>query len=626
MSLLRALVTLKKPRSLRDTFTVLKIEPNGYNNIFLTKSQKEERVKKYLSEIGKEKFIDLIKKSKIDINEWKNRPFVIKEEKKEIKINEGPTIFSKEDGVVQVEIDKKGILSKSANIDDVNSKINLENVEIEHEKKVILKSIPKRGKINKKAKNENVTPKEPIIIDNSFILAVQNFLNSITDSYENSKNGLIDIIGKDIPKQEKYVDIIFDYALNNGQTIPLYAKVCRDIDRTLVPKKEKTKSAMRVKLIDKCKKYFRNEPKEEVITKLIYTHVINNVDFIAELISSQMISKKVGVQCINNLFEKYTATISNESKFTLCLLYIDSIVTLLDKFCTCVLYYQRSRIRKDDLEKFEKDINELVEHLTKIDSSKCTNEIKAKIQNIINKSQTGWAPSPSEAQQYEAINTLTSVSSVSQNGHSRVQTISSNSTEPISENKTINALYNDILKLKKHMTSNNKNTANNYSWKYIDKAIMKDKVAFSEILNSYIEAAILYRNNNNEKFYNEEYIRVIIEYYNHYFSQKECDRIVSTVINRVRNIYEESIDNFFIGEIMTCVIYNLMESQIFFMKDFDLLIDEKKETIRCVIGLMVDIAMYNKEKKDKLIKEVKYSKIAKMNRDIIISFQNNNTI
>ena len=618
MSLLRALVTLKKPRNLKDTCTVLKIKPNGYNSKFLTKSQKEERIKKYLSEIGKDKFIDLIKKSKIDIIEWKNRP-IVKEEKKEITIVEGPAIFSKDDGVVQVEIDKKGIL------DDVNSKINLENVEIEQEKKVILKSIPKRGKINKKEK-EMISPKDNIIIEESFIIAVQNFLNSITNSYENSKNGLIDIIGKDIPKQEKYADIVFDYALNNGPTIPLYAKVCRDIDRTLVPKKEKTKSAMRVKLIDKCKKYFRNEPKEEIITKLIYTHVINNVNFIAELISSQMISKKVGVQCINNLFEKYTATISNESKFTLCLLYIDSIVTLLDKFCTCVLYYQRSRIRKDDLEKFEKDINELVEHLTKIDNSKCTNEIKAKMQNIINKSQTGWAPSPNEAQQYEALNTLTSVSSASQNGHSRVQTISSNSTEPISENKSINAIYNDILKLKKHMTSNNKNTANNYSWKYIDKAIMKDKIFFSDILSSYIDAAIIYRNNNSDKFYSEEYIRVIIEYYNHYFSQKECERIVSTVINRVRSIYEESIDNFFIGEIMTCVIYNLMESQIFFMRDFDLLMDEKKETIRCIIGLMVDIAMYNKEKKDKLIKEVKYSKIAKMNRDIMISFQNNNTI
>ena len=618
MSLLRALVTLKKPRNLKDTCTVLKIKPNGYNSKFLTKSQKEERRKKYLSEIGKDKFIDLIKKSKIDIIEWKNRP-IVKEEKKEITIVEGPAIFSKDDGVVQVEIDKKGIL------DDVNSKINLENVEIEQEKKVILKSIPKRGKINKKEK-EMISPKDNIIIEESFIIAVQNFLNSITNSYENSKNGLIDIIGKDIPKQEKYVDIVFDYALNNGPTIPLYAKVCRDIDRTLVSKKEKTKSAMRVKLIDKCKKYFRNEPKEEIITKLIYTHVINNVNFIAELISSQMISKKVGVQCINNLFEKYTATISNESKFTLCLLYIDSIVTLLDKFCTCVLYYQRSRIRKDDLEKFEKDINELVEHLTKIDSSKCTNEIKAKMQNIINKSQTGWAASPDEAQQYEALNTLTSVSSASQNGHSRVQTISSNSTEPISENKSINAIYNDILKLKKHMTSNNKNTANNYSWKYIDKAIMKDKIFFSDILSSYIDAAIIYRNNNSDKFYSEEYIRVIIEYYNHYFSQKECERIVSTVINRVRSIYEESIDNFFIGEIMTCVIYNLMESQIFFMRDFDSLMDEKKETIRCIIGLMVDIAMYNKEKKDKLIKEVKYSKIAKMNRDIMISFQNNNTI
>ena len=98
-----------------------------------------------MSEIGKDKFIDLIKKSKIDIIEWKNRP-IVKEEKKEITIVEGPAIFSKDDGVVQVEIDKKGIL------DDVNSKINLENVEIEQEKKVILKSIPKRGKINKKEK------------------------------------------------------------------------------------------------------------------------------------------------------------------------------------------------------------------------------------------------------------------------------------------------------------------------------------------------------------------------------------------------------------------------------------------------------------------------------------------
>ena len=318
MSLLRALVTLKKPRNLKDTCTVLKIKPNGYNSKFLTKSQKEERIKKYLSEIGKDKFIDLIKKSKIDIIEWKNRP-IVKEEKKEITIVEGPAIFSKDDGVVQVEIDKKGIL------DDVNSKINLENVEIEQEKKVILKSIPKRGKINKKEK-EMISPKDNIIIEESFIIAVQNFLNSITNSYENSKNGLIDIIGKDIPKQEKYADIVFDYALNNGPTIPLYAKVCRDIDRTLVPKKEKTKSAMRVKLIDKCKKYFRNEPKEEIITKLIYTHVINNVNFIAELISSQMISKKVGVQCINNLFEKYTATISKSLNTNRC----DNINAILD--------------------------------------------------------------------------------------------------------------------------------------------------------------------------------------------------------------------------------------------------------------------------------------------------------
>ena len=217
MSLLRALVTLKKPRNLKDTCTVLKIKPNGYNSKFLTKSQKEERIKKYLSEIGKDKFIDLIKKSKIDIIEWKNRP-IVKEEKKEITIVEGPAIFSKDDGVVQVEIDKKGIL------DDVNSKINLENVEIEQEKKVILKSIPKRGKINKKEK-EMISPKDNIIIEESFIIEVQNFLNSITNSYENSKNGLIDIIGKDIPKQEKYADIVFEYALNNGTTIPLYEKV-----------------------------------------------------------------------------------------------------------------------------------------------------------------------------------------------------------------------------------------------------------------------------------------------------------------------------------------------------------------------------------------------------------------
>ena len=181
-------------------------------------------------------------------------------------------------------------------------------------------------------------------------------------------------------------------------------------------------------MIDKCKRYFRNE--NSTIDNDIYTKAINNVDLIAELISAQMISKKVGVQCINNLFDQYSKIDPNDKeKEQQRKLILDKLLTLLDKFGTCVLYYQRSRIRSNELSQFEDDINNDISKLNALINSPDTvpSELYDKILQVIDKAKCGWAPSNEEAELYESVNQINTQGSVnSLNSNSLTESVNSN--------------------------------------------------------------------------------------------------------------------------------------------------------------------------------------------------------
>ena len=686
MSLLKSINKSKKIAHLKPKTTIIKIVPNGYGNSQnpLSISQRKEKVNKYLSELNKEDFIDRVKKSKIDIT--KSTELFSHKKTKEpsvdlsmpVSFRDGPMIFTTESADIQIEQDKKYSSSLNNGI-NINKSINLENVEIEIDKssKNLLKSKkPKKGKYNHRyssmssSLNESATssPTKPkgedthnvntiTFVDianddedgdhvniieekDEFISEIKTLLKSIKDDYSNYdtiKASIITLVGKDYLNQQKFADVIFNESLNDNRNIKVYARLCKDVDKNIVNKKEKTKSELRVQLIDKCKRYFRNE--NSTIDNDIYTKAINNVDLIAELISAQMISKKVGVQCINYLFDQYSKIDQNDKeKEQQRKLILDKLLTLLDKFGTCVLYYQRSRIRSNELSQFEDDINNDISKLNALINSPDTvpSELYDKILQVIDKAKCGWAPSNEEAELYESVNQINTQGSVnSLNSNSLTESVNSNvilttssfggsiqhstTIESISDNTIVNGIYNDMNRFKKHISSNKKNTEHNYSWKYIDKLIMKDKIPFAEIIVAYIEAATSYLNNNNDKHFSDTYFRVILEYYNQYFSQDDCDAIVSTVTEQLKNLYNDSIENYYLNDIWTCVMFYLMDNRIFFTKNFNAFRGDSKENIKCIIGLMLDIAMYSQEKKKVILKEVKNSYLVRDNKDIMDS-------
>ena len=66
-------------------------------------------------------------------------------------------------------------------------------------------------------------------------------------------------------------------------------------------------------------------------------------------------------------------------------------------------------------------------------------------------------------------------------------------------------------------------------------------------------------------------------------------------------------------------MFYLMDNRIFFTKNFNAFRGDSKENIKCIIGLMLDIAMYSQEKKKVILKEVKNSYLVRDNKDIMDS-------
>jgi len=80
-------------------------------------------------------------------------------------------------------------------------------------------------------------------------------------------------------------------------------------------------------------------------------YIENDINFIGELINAQMVSKKVGIQCLTHLINKFNQYNNNVKLFNKRnekYLYLDCIINLFNQFATCVNYYQKNKIRQDE--------------------------------------------------------------------------------------------------------------------------------------------------------------------------------------------------------------------------------------------------------------------------------------
>ncbi len=212
--------------------------------------------------------------------------------------------------------------------------------------------------------------KDPIRFD------LRELLNILTvDNYNETANLIYDKIKDDLEYQSKFLDVLFIKAVNEQAFVSLYAKLCKEFDKKLPQRNEKaagkkTTSKMRSKLLDQCREIFKIENNEKFDEYIkvddpiereikLKKFVLGNVNFIGELINNLVLSKKIVFQCIENLFKRFENIETDEK---LRVINLEAIVVLMDKFGT-LLKNSESKMKKEDLDEFNKKINDYIQKL-----------------------------------------------------------------------------------------------------------------------------------------------------------------------------------------------------------------------------------------------------------------------
>ena len=282
--------------------------------------------------------------------------------------------------------------------------LNYNKTEIEKKiKKEEENNIKKNLRYSEEEENENWAE---VSLDNiEEEISLPNFINEINkdiikgnlrellnmiciDNYEEIKNKIKNIIKDNNNNQEKFIDLLFLKAIYEPFFQPLYSKLCFELDKFLINKKEKIKSALKLKIIDNCKKNFASLKKS---TDKKY--FLGNIHFICELINNQLISKKGGTQCISNLLEKFFE-LSKENKVNdsyIKYLYLESIIIFIEKFGTILInnYKDNFKVYKDEI---DKDMNKLKEIYQDTNYKDMPSYIKYKLINLIEKEKNNWKP------------------------------------------------------------------------------------------------------------------------------------------------------------------------------------------------------------------------------------------
>lgn len=230
-------------------------------------------------------------------------------------------------------------------------------------------------------------------------------LNMLTvDNYKNIYALIFRAISLNVDYQVKFLEVLLQKAISEKAFVPLYANLCKDLDKDLPQRTKQTKSksistsVMRIKLVDKCKEIFSIENSiqiEEYIKAKdqdekefkIKNFVLGNVNFICELISIRLLTKKIWFHCIYDLFRRYENK-KNDNKLKI--VDLEAIIIFTDKFGTLV-NNQKSKITKSDYKEFVSQINDTLMKLEYIQKNdKIPGHVKYKIINLIEKKKRGW--------------------------------------------------------------------------------------------------------------------------------------------------------------------------------------------------------------------------------------------
>ena len=464
------------------------------------------------------------------------------------------------------EYNKKSYYNQKYNYSKKNS---FPNYSTEIEKRDSLENLNKWGRKDVsneiklaekyKEKLDELKKKDPIKFD------LTELLNILTvDNYEEIKNLIYDKISSIIEYQDKFLDVLFQKAINEKTFVNLYAKLCKELDNSLPQRMEnkqndgktnkKNPSVFRSKLLDKCREIFKidnntkineyikeTDPYEREIK--LKKFILGNVNFIGELIRNKILSRKNVYGCINNLFKRFEKEGGDRQ---LKLINLEGIVILIDKFGT-LMNSQLIKINEIELRDFEKKIDDYIEKLELIQSKEnIPGFIKYKIINLIEKKKANWKETIFEKnihakgkdeirKEYEESQKSTQSSKISQEEiNEKIKIDLNNWKDSIEDGEDIK----------------------NYTWEIITD-LYNNHCTLSEFLEGFIENSIDFVKNKNNLNYANLYISELLEYYSDKISIDEKNNLCQKTLTLISQIYYYSLDNKLITDVFSNILYQL---------------------------------------------------------------------
>ena len=552
--------------------------------------------------------------------------------------------------------DKYNIIDNNSTIKSdleiINERINNKNITINE-------NLMKIKYLNNKNQSES-----PVLSDILFLINIIS-----TRNFFKIKNKILNLLinnGPNIPMQ--FVNLLYPIAIHQKIYQPIYAKLCKDIDKYYNKKdKNKSKSIIRTQLMKLCKTNFR---KIKVLLENI-TYIVNDINFIGELINVQMVSKKVGLQCLTHLVNKFNQYNTDKkliNKKNEKYIYLNCIINLLNQFVSCVYYYQNSKIRQDELLLFEKEIKNNINILKEISNNQLNNDIpkftKMNLLKLINKSNNNWEFTLIEKYKNQLIKPIYEESDKNNNLYLSDLKYEYNNANDKYKNSPNNRQFNFSSPHNKINVENEPNkqkqTSYNYNNKYILQKISSDntkiiennlilfknhinkyqsgddfknweaidnlfqKLKKCEIFKNIVEACFLFTKSKDDIYYIDIYIKIVFEYYSNYLKANNIKDIPNLILEEIGSLsqisdeLDKKEENNYKKEIWILIIYYLLENKIMTMNDFNYFCKEhNKEAKINIINFLYKICCYNEDNKDIYLKEFKNIKFASINKKIL---------
>ena len=464
------------------------------------------------------------------------------------------------------------------------------------------------------------------------------------------------------------IKAILNKAILETRFVNLYAKLSNELFHKLNNVSYNSKNFKTI-IIDECKNKFNELSNNENISKnkivslddekiiLIKKSFIGNIDFISELINTNLFSEDIGfyyLEELNKIYNNKNYSKQND-KFKINLA-LEATINFLSKFGKKI--FSNNNILS--VNKLNNIINSNLKSI--LDNKDLSGFLKYKIINLIEKQKNKWQDSLYE-KSILAKGKLNKIKNSSNKKKIRKRRHSNKSLKIMNQNNTIKNKYSaenysgnaslnnstlnyiphinlklntsnstsymdeeimkiieeDIIKYKAFLNENNINNkfdlnknsqiGNGYDWSSVEEILSTNKINLIEIIRCYIEVCIDEIHESSKIYYANDYIKNIIYYYSTQLTNKERDIIRNKISILFLNIRDICVDNYNMKEIMGYLMFILIENKLYFIKDLNNFIGKEQEIIITITEVVKFAIISSEEKCKKYHNDFKQTKL-----------------